>query len=161
MFAPYISRIGYDDKGQSWSIICPQQGIWISGIGCLNVEVTVTSQRGWVNETAKELAAEIIVAPRIWFNPSANQNLGVRVLWELFSNSNLPFPSSKAKAFLVNTYKYQSSPDNILPIRSGESPRFKGPEFARHPKHMLLQMWKWRSACSKQPIMISLMNSTS
>lgn len=42
MFAPDISRIGYDNSGQSWSIICPQQGTFIPGVGTLNVEVTVT-----------------------------------------------------------------------------------------------------------------------
>jgi hypothetical protein len=26
MFAPYISRLGYTDKGRVYSIICPQQG---------------------------------------------------------------------------------------------------------------------------------------
>ncbi|MGA7234996.1 MAG: hypothetical protein WBY44_04920, partial [Bryobacteraceae bacterium] len=33
MFAPYISRLGYTDKGRVYSIICPQQGIYISDVG--------------------------------------------------------------------------------------------------------------------------------
>ena len=46
MFAPDISRVGYDDTGRVWSIICPQQGVCFSSKGCLNVEVTVTGTRG-------------------------------------------------------------------------------------------------------------------
>ena len=42
MFAPYISRLGYTDKGRVYSIICPQQGVWIGEKICLNIEVTVT-----------------------------------------------------------------------------------------------------------------------
>jgi len=52
-FAHNISSIGYDDAGRIWSIICPQQGAcihsWPINV-CLNVEVTVTGQRGWVDE---------------------------------------------------------------------------------------------------------------
>ncbi len=69
MFAPYISRLGYNERGRVYSIICPQQGLWISDLICLNVEVTVTGQRGWVNETNKELAADMTVEGQIWFSP--------------------------------------------------------------------------------------------
>ena len=47
MFAPDISRLGYDAAGRVWSIICPQQGSYSPTLGSLNVEVTVTGQRGW------------------------------------------------------------------------------------------------------------------
>ena len=68
MFATDISRIGYDDEGRVWSIMCPQQGVCIHGL-CLNVEVTVTGQRGWVNEDNREasLAADMRVEGKIWF----------------------------------------------------------------------------------------------
>lgn len=54
MFAPDISRLGYTDDGRVYSIICPQQGACFSKIGCANVEVTVTGNRGWVDETAEK-----------------------------------------------------------------------------------------------------------
>jgi hypothetical protein len=136
MFSPYISRIGYDDFGRVYSIICPQQGMWINGIGCLNVEVTVTGQRGWVDEPNREynLAADMTVEGKIWFSPSANQNPFIKMLWALFSKSSLPFPSSKANAIRVTTHEYQNPDQPIFPVRRGEATLFKSPEFARHPE---------------------------
>src|SRR5213075_2181214 len=68
MFAPYISRLGYTDTGRVYSIICPQQGVCHLKMGCMNVEVTVTGQRGWVNETTREMAADMKVMGQIWFS---------------------------------------------------------------------------------------------
>ncbi|SDH66418.1 hypothetical protein [Chitinophaga filiformis] len=135
MFSPDISRIGYDDYGRVYSIICPQQGIWIPGIGCLNVEVTVTGQRGWVDEPNREfnLAADMTVEGKIWFSPSAKQNLFVKLLWSLFRKSSLPFPSEKAHAIKVTTHEFQNPAQPIFPVRRGESSLFVSPEFARHP----------------------------
>ena len=78
MFANDISRIGYDDTGRIWSIICPQQGAVVNRIGAINVEVTVTGQRGWVDEKNRELAADMTVEGKIWFSPSARQSIFVR-----------------------------------------------------------------------------------
>src|SRR5580704_11781561 len=44
MFASDISRLGYDDSGRVWSIICPQQGVVFPSTVTMNVEVTVTGQ---------------------------------------------------------------------------------------------------------------------
>ena len=52
MFSPDISRVGYTDKGRVYSIICPQQGVYHPHLGTLNIEVTVTGNRGWVDEKA-------------------------------------------------------------------------------------------------------------
>ena len=46
-FQSDISRLGYDDNGRVWSIICPQKGYGSPLLGTLNIEVTVTGQRGW------------------------------------------------------------------------------------------------------------------
>lgn len=67
MFAPDISRIGYTNEGRVYSIICPQQGIRIKDILCLNVEITVTGQRGWVDEPVGGLIAAA-------FSPQVNPN---------------------------------------------------------------------------------------
>ena len=48
----------------------PQQGSCSKLFGCLNVEVTVTGQRGWADETAKLVAADLTVEGKIWFTPS-------------------------------------------------------------------------------------------
>lgn len=132
MFAPYISRLGYTDEGRVYSIICPQQGIYVHKIGVLNVEVTVTGQRGWVNEDNKEIAADMTVEGKIWFSPAAHQNYFVKMLWDLFANSNLPFPSHKAHAIIVTTHRYQNPGQPIFPVRSGITRIFESPPFALH-----------------------------
>lgn len=132
MFAPYISRIGYTDDGRIYSIICPQQGIYVDKIGCMNVEVTVTGQRGWVNESDRTVAADMMVEGKIWFSPSAHENLFVRHLWDVFSKSDLPFPSQKSHAIIVSTHLPGNPEQPVFPGRKGISPLFPNPEFALH-----------------------------
>lgn len=133
-FAHDISSIGYDDTGRIWSIICPQQGVCAHNIACLNVEVTVTGQRGWVNETNRELAADLTVEGKIWFSPSSHQNWIVRQAWDLFKKESLPFPSDKANAIQVSTHKVGNPEQPIFPVRTGPSQLFEAPDFAKHPK---------------------------
>jgi hypothetical protein len=134
MFAPYISRLGYTDTGRVYSIICPQQGACSPSLGCLNVEVSVTGQRGWADETNMTLAADMTVEGKIWFSPSAHQNPFVKFFWTLFANSGLPFPSDKANAIRVTTHKRKDPSQPIFPVRTGETPLFKSPDFAKHPQ---------------------------
>lgn len=131
-FAPDISRLGYTDTGRIYSIICPQQGICYPGFGCMNVEVTVTGQRGWVDETSREMAADMTVEGKIWFTPLALASPTVKALWDAFKNSNLPFPSTKAQAIRVTTHKYQTPGQPIFPVHSGQTSIFKSPGFALH-----------------------------
>jgi hypothetical protein len=132
MFAPYISRLGYTDTGRVYSIICPQQGIYHPKIGALNVEVTVTGQRGWVNETTKAVAADMTVEGQIWFSPAAHQNPIVQILWNTFKDSKLPFPADKAHSIKVTTHKFQDPKQPIFPVRTGQTTLFKSPSFAIH-----------------------------
>ncbi|MGH1383843.1 hypothetical protein [Kordia sp.] len=132
MFSPYISRLGYTDEGRVYSIICPQQGACSPTFGCMNVEVTVTGQRGWVDETTKTFYADMTVEGTIWFSPSAQQKEWVKKLWKLFNDLGLDFPISKAKAIKVQTHKFQNPNQPIFPVSQGETPRFKSPPFARH-----------------------------
>lgn len=53
-FEENISRLGYDNEGRIWSIICPQQG-FRSYIGNLNVEVSVTG-KSYINNIPKSIA---------------------------------------------------------------------------------------------------------
>jgi hypothetical protein len=132
MFAPDISRIGYTDRGRVYSVICPQQGSFSPSFGTLNIEVTVTGNRGWVDEPSRTLAADISVEGNIWFSPSAHENFFVRMLWDLFAKNGLPFPSTKANAIKVNLYNAENPLKQALPVRAGEATRFKNPDFARH-----------------------------
>ncbi len=134
MFAHNISSIGYDDTGRIWSIICPQQGFCVPDIGCLNVEVTVTGQRGWVSETINEswIAADMTVEAKIWFSPSSHQNWLVKQVWGLFKEKSLPFPSNKANAIQVSTHMVDDLYEPIFPVRAGESSLFTAPDKFRH-----------------------------
>ncbi len=131
-FAHDISSGGYDDTGRIWSIICPQQGACVDNVGCLNVEVTVTGQRGWIDETNRTLAADLSVEGTIWFSPSAHQNWFVRKAWDLFKNESLPFPSDKANAIKVTTHKFGDPDHPAFPLRTGQSTLFEAPDFAKH-----------------------------
>lgn len=134
MFAPDISRLGYTDEGRVYSIICPQQGACSPSIGCLNVEVSVTGQRGWVNETNKEIAADMTVEGKIWFTPSSLESWKIKLLWASFDRLNLPFPSDKAHAIRVTTFKPGDPTQPIFPLLQGETTLFPSPNFAKHPE---------------------------
>ena len=138
MFAPYISRLGYTDTGRVYSIICPQQGIYIQDVGYMNVEVTVTGQRGWVDENTKEIAADMTVDGKVWFGPSMHRSsLGAELL-ALIEDAGYPVPADKAHAIIVKTHappKNQINPSS----RFGDTKLsdLKALDFARHH----LQAW--------------------
>ncbi len=139
MFAPDISRGGYDDTGRFWSIICPQQGSYSPTLGSLNIEVTVTGQRGWIDESVREderdrrlLAADMTVTGKAWFAPSAKDSFLYRFLKLLMESQDLPFPLDKPNAIEINLYNALDSTTPILPVRSGEAAGIQNPDFATH-----------------------------
>ncbi len=137
MFAPDISRIGYTDEGRVYSIICPQQGITSPTFGSLNVEVTVTGTRGWVNENNKELAADMGVVGKVWFSPPKGEKnpiiKGIQdLLWDKLRGSSYPFPTTKAQAIMVTTHKVGEPDQPVFPLRKGLSTGFPIPDFAKH-----------------------------
>ncbi|NQY33775.1 MAG: hypothetical protein HRT37_02170 [Alteromonadaceae bacterium] len=134
MFAPGISRLGYTDKGRIYSIICPQQGVHSAIFGTLNVEVTVTGTRGWVDETNRELAADMGVVAKIWFSPNACQGPIVEGLWNLILGSNKPFPSNKSQAITIITSEVGDTEQPIFSLNKGQSTGFPIPDFAKHYK---------------------------
>ncbi|NET56353.1 MAG: hypothetical protein F6K47_09330 [Symploca sp. SIO2E6] len=134
-FAHDISRLGYDDAGRIWSIICPQQGACLHNFACYNVEVTVTGVRGWVNEPARDLAADMTVTAKVWFSPSSLSNSIVKQAWELFEEHHLSFPFDKAHAIEVTTYKVGDPNQPIFPVLKGQCPAFEAPKFAQHTKY--------------------------
>jgi hypothetical protein len=134
MFAPDISRLGYTDEGRVYSIICPQQGTCSPSFGCLNVEVSVTGQRGWVDETSRTMAADMTVEGKIWFSPSAKDKDIVKLFRYLFDTAGLDFPLNKDHAIRVTTH-HRGAPDRpIFPVRAGVADLFESPEFAKHPE---------------------------
>ena len=134
MFAPDISRLGYTDEGRIYSIICPQQGTYSPSFGTLNVEVTVTGQRGWVDETDRNFAADLTVEGKIWFGPSAHENPLVALMRQALAHTGEPFPLTKEHAIRVRTSKVGDPGEAVFSLRNGETDRFKSPEFAKHPE---------------------------
>ncbi|MBX2826521.1 MAG: hypothetical protein KTR22_00050 [Flavobacteriaceae bacterium] len=134
MFSPYISRIGYTNTGRAYSIICPQQGTWIKGFGTLNVEVTVTKTRGWVNEDTREMYADLIVKPKLWFSPDASQSTLGKIIWDGFKAlaGEWPFPATKKHAMQLHTSLPGNPDQEIFPLLTGLTTNFKIPDFARH-----------------------------
>ena len=136
-FAPDISRAGYDDAGRIYSIICPQQGSWSPTFGDLNIEVTVNTQRGWVNESAADLdydlvAADMTVTGQIWFGPAAKYKRWYNFLKFVFAIENLPFPLDKAHAIQVDLHHVDKPHEPTINVRSGINGDFRNPDFAMH-----------------------------
>ena len=134
MFAPDLSRLGYDDSGRVYSIICPQQGASSPTLGSLNVEVTVLGNRGWANENTKEIAADMVVVGKIWFAPGAHENKFVKHIGEHFKAEGLNFPFDKENAIVIKTHKPGHPEQPIFPLTKGQTPDFKIPDFAQHWK---------------------------
>lgn len=145
MFAPDISRVGYGDpvvNGNStvYAIMCPQQGLWIPFLeGTLNIEVTVTSSGGQVNEVNKFIDAQMTIMPKIWFSPDTLQKSPlIQLLWQLFQTKHIPFPSSKANAIVLTAFgvdsKDKPNQSTVLDVKSGLDTNFKIPPFAMHEK---------------------------
>ncbi|MEM9820086.1 MAG: hypothetical protein AAF985_03405 [Bacteroidota bacterium] len=132
MFAPDISRLGYTNEGRVYSIICPQQGFSSPHIGSMNVEVTVTGNRGWADENTRELAADMSVVGKIWFSPSAQENKILKAIWDHFDESGLKFPFNKENAIVVSTHDPGNKDQVLFPLTRGLTDQFPIPNFAKH-----------------------------
>ena len=94
----------------------------------------MTGQRRWVDETTKELAADMTVEGKIWFTPLATKSM-VQMLWAVFKNNGWPFPADKAHAIRVTTHLEKAPDQPIFPVRQRRlGDKFPNPEFALHPQ---------------------------
>ncbi len=132
MFAPDISRIGYTNEGRIYSLICPQQGATSPHLGSMNVEVTVTGNRGWVDETNKDMLGDMGVEGKIWFSRNAQNHPILKQLFKDFVEQGLPFPSDKANAIRVSTHLPGNPDEPNFPFAKGLTTAFPIPEFAKH-----------------------------
>jgi hypothetical protein len=128
MFAKDISRIGYDDDGRIWSIVCPQRGKFIPGFGTLFLEVTVTGVRGWVDEPSCSAYADMGVVGIIWIE--ADENPVVEFLSDILDEKTFPF--SKANAAKVKGHMVGKPYEEFWPMTNGTDPKFFHPQFAQH-----------------------------
>jgi len=132
-FEEYISRLGYDNEGRIWSIICPQKGVK-SSIVNLNIEVSVTGVRGWHDETARSSAADMSVKAVIWFTADNSEEINpiFRFLLNLISDkTDLPLSKSKAIQVLTNM-PGGTEEESLFVLRDGMDPDYNAPHFKTH-----------------------------
>jgi len=130
MFAPDISRLGYTDEGRVYSIICPQQGFGTAFLGTLNVEVTVTGQRGWVKEPEHTVYADMGVKGRIWISTGSKTLPLVKKIEQWLAGKNGPF--TKQHAINVTTHNPGQPWNPVFSLYNGTDPSFPHPNYARH-----------------------------
>jgi len=130
MFSPDISRLGYTDEGRIYSIICPQQGTQSDIFGTVNLEVTVTGQRGYVNEPDHTVYGDMSVKGRIWITEGKKTPAFLKLFKKFLDTEGYPF--SKANAINITTYNPGQPWNSIFELKNGTNPEFKHPLYAQH-----------------------------
>jgi len=127
-FTDNVSRLGYTNDGRVYSIICPQQGFKLPFIGFGNIEVTVTGVRGWVEEEAKNVAAEMSVEGKIWLTPKP----GLPLISALESIVGDKLPLTKDNAIVVDTYNRFEPWNDIFRVKNGTTTEYPIPQSRQH-----------------------------
>jgi len=130
MFDPDISRLGYTDEGRIYSIICPQFGRQLDMFGVLHIEVTVTGQRGCVDEPDNTVYADMGVKGQIWITEGKKSTAFMKLVKKYFDTKGYPF--SKANAINIATYNPGQPWNSIFDLKNGTNPEFKHPIYAQH-----------------------------
>jgi hypothetical protein len=99
-------------------------------LGTLNVEVTVTGQRGWVNEPGQTVYADMGVKGRIWISESSKSLHIVRDVMKKFDTKKFPF--SKANSVNVTTHNPGQPWNPIFSLYNGTDTSFPQPLTAQH-----------------------------
>jgi len=133
VFAQDVSRIGYDDDGRIWSLVCPQRAVPIPYLGCAFVEVTVTGVRGWVDEENMSVYADVSVEGNVWIEP-AHGNPLIKVLTKIFKAIDPlgEFPFNKANAVKVEAHQVGKPYKAEWPMVNGTDPDIFQPMNRRH-----------------------------
>lgn len=137
MFAKDVSRIGYDDKGRIWSLICPQRGVFIPSVGTLMIEVTVTGIRGWVDEPNRSIFGNVGIQGNIWIEPSDNDMINelkkaVEMNLSKYGADAKNLPFSKANAIKMKAHAVGKPYEEFWPVQNGTDPTFYHPPFTQH-----------------------------
>jgi len=130
-FEEYLTRLGYDNEGRVWSIICPQQGI--HGYINFNIEISVTGVRGWEDETARSTGVDMSVTGVVWLTVNKEAPATFRFLLNLIKWSTgmtgLPFSKSNGIQILTNR---PGTEESLLILHDGMDPDFNAPHFKTH-----------------------------
>jgi hypothetical protein len=128
LFAKDISRLGYDDSGRIWSLICPQRGMEVPVLGTVMLEVTVTGVRGWVDEASHSCAADVGTVGVLWIEP--NDNPFAKMIKPLLNKYGFPF--SKKNGAKTKGHAVGKPYEDYWPMRNGTDPLFFHPISTQH-----------------------------
>jgi hypothetical protein len=100
----------------------------------MNLEVTVTGNRGWADEATKELAADIGVEAKIWFSQKGSflRRLVTKIEKDMLGEEYSFFPSSKENAIRIRTFRPGFPDQPVFPLQKGPCRGFELPAFAKH-----------------------------
>mmetsp|Transcript_15004 Transcript_15004/g.34782 ORF Transcript_15004/g.34782 Transcript_15004/m.34782 type:complete len:403 (-) Transcript_15004:499-1707(-) len=129
MFAKDVSRIGYDNDGRIWSLICPQRALFLPPFGTVMIEVTVLGVKGWVDEPNKDMFANIGIRGNIWIE---SENDLVNEFKAAFEKVGKKFPLSKEHAIKINAHAVGKPDEEFWPVKKGLDPNFDHPSFTKH-----------------------------
>jgi hypothetical protein len=98
-----LSRLGYDDQGRIWALICPQWATCFHSVGfCVNCEITVTGVRGWFDESTGECDMDVTSQLAFWFASETGPPTGfIQRLFRLAVQAGFAVPDSKANALIM------------------------------------------------------------
>jgi hypothetical protein len=63
-----ITRLLYNNRGEILSVICPQFGFCVPGLGCVRIEITITHVKGWIDEVNKKCRGHVKFMGQIWID---------------------------------------------------------------------------------------------
>jgi len=136
-FPEGISRMGYDDEGKVWSIICPQLGAYGNPmLGELNIEVTVTGVRGWTKETKdteRSSCIDIGVMVQFWLSSDDQTSPFFKVLVEFMNeHAQGQLPLEKSKAIQIETSERNNLRQPLSRVSKGMNPDISVPLEKQH-----------------------------
>ena len=149
-FDQNISRVGYDNSGRIWSIVCPQKSWPISNVGHVTLEATVNYQRGWVDEPNKLMYGQLSVSGYLWIDFHKRSKLLKKVASILHKDDGMTsaeataggkepgkgffykFPFNKANAMYVPSHTQGDCNQPAFPLITGNDPGIPQPNFTLH-----------------------------
>lgn len=129
----HVSRLGYDNAGRVWSIICPQLGTK-TDVANFNLEVTVTGVRGWTNEPGRITGVQMSVVVKLWFTPPTGNSVLSRAFRFLLGllGSFTELPLTKQKAIVVDVNDPGNPNEPLFRLGQGLDPAYNAPWFKVH-----------------------------
>ena len=111
-----ITRILYNNKGEILSIICPQLGCCVPGLGCVRIEVTVTHVKGWIDEKNKKCRGNIKVVVQVWIDNYSKENPPgfIKYITNNYKG-NLPF--NKKNAIQIKCYANKENTNELIELQ--------------------------------------------